>query len=94
MIILRIEHKVPSYEGWKKAFDQDPVNRKNSGVIRYNIYRPADDPNYVIVDLEFDDPMQAHETLSALRKLWDKVEGSVMFGPQTQILEVIESVQL
>ena len=29
MYILQIEHPVPNYEGWKKAFDSDPVNRKN-----------------------------------------------------------------
>lgn len=33
MTILRIEHGVPSFEGWKKAFDSDPVNRKKMGVI-------------------------------------------------------------
>jgi len=94
MTILRIEHKVPSYEGWKKAFDQDPINRKKSGVYRYQIYRPTDDPDCVIVDLEFNDAVQAHETLIELRKLWGKVEGTIMTGPQTRILEVIESVQL
>jgi hypothetical protein len=35
MAILRIEHRVPSYESWKQAFDSDPVDRKGSGVRRY-----------------------------------------------------------
>lgn len=34
MLILQIEHKVPNYEGWKKAFDSDPISRKKSGVKR------------------------------------------------------------
>jgi hypothetical protein len=25
MIILRIEHAVPDFEAWKKAFDSDPI---------------------------------------------------------------------
>ena len=31
MLILQIEHKVPNYEGWKKAFDSDPDQPKKIG---------------------------------------------------------------
>ncbi len=54
MTILQIEHKIPNYDGWKKAFDSDPIDRKKSGVKRHRVYRPTDDPNYVVIDLEFD----------------------------------------
>ena len=91
MTILRIEHAVPDFEGWKKAFASDPIDRKKSGVKHYRIYRPADDPNYVIVDLEFDKLNDAQETLLSLRKLWDKVEGTVMINPQTAIFDIVES---
>jgi hypothetical protein len=92
MTILRIEHKVPNFDGWKKAFDSDPMGRQKSGVRRYNIFRPADDANYVIIDLEFDNVSDAETMLAALRKLWQRVEGQVMFNPQTRILDVTESV--
>ena len=36
------------------AFDHDPADRKGSGVRRYRIYRPVDDPHYITLDLEFD----------------------------------------
>ena len=49
MIILRIEHKVENYEKWKKTFDSDPINRKQSGVRRYRIFRPIDDPTYRLI---------------------------------------------
>jgi len=91
MTILRIEHKVPSFEEWKKVFDSDPIDRKKSGVKHYRIYRPTDDPNYVIIDLEFENLGDAQSALAALRNLWGKVEGTVMFNPQAQILDVIES---
>jgi hypothetical protein len=94
MIILRIEHKVPNYEGWKKAFDDDPINRKQSGVLRYRILRPTDDPNYVIVDLEFENLANAESTLTALHKLWSKVEGKVMVNPQTRMLNLVESTDI
>jgi hypothetical protein len=47
MPILRIEHAVPTFAGWKQAFDNDPVDRKGSGVRRYQVLRSVDDPNYV-----------------------------------------------
>ena len=90
MTILQIEHKVPNYDGWKRAFDSDPIGRKKSGVKSYRIYRPTEDPNYVIVDLEFDTLNDAQGALASLRKLWDKVEGTVMVNPQTRILDIVE----
>ena len=90
MIVLQIEHPVPDFNGWKKAFDSDPLNRKQSGVKRYKIFRQADNPNYVIVDLEFDNVVQAEAMLSALQKLWNQVEGKVMTGPKARIIEFAE----
>ena len=91
MTILQIEHSVPSFEGWKKAFENDPVGRQRSGVKRYRIYRAADDPNYVIIDLEFDDVEHANRMLAALQQLWNKVEGTVMVSPKTRMIELVES---
>jgi len=54
MPIVRIEHAVPNFEKWKQTFDSDPANRKGAGVRRYQIVRLRDDPNYVMIDLEFD----------------------------------------
>ncbi|MBN8854017.1 MAG: hypothetical protein BGO55_06480 [Sphingobacteriales bacterium 50-39] len=91
MIILRIEHKVSNFEGWKKVFDSDPLNRKKSGVKRYHIYRPTDDPNFAIVDLEFERLDEALATKAALQNLWPKVEGTLISGPQVKILQLFES---
>ena len=93
MPILHIEHKVPSFDGWKKAFDSDPINRKKSGVRRYRVLRPADDPNYVIIELEFDRLDEAESVQVALRKLWNQVEGKVMVNPQARILDIVETIE-
>jgi hypothetical protein len=90
MIILQIEHKVPNFDGWKRAFESDPINRKKSGVRSYRVFRPVDDPNYVIIDLEFDNLKEAEDTLDSLRTLWEEVEGKVMMKPQTRILDLVE----
>lgn len=91
MPTLQIEHAVPNFDGWKKAFDNDPVGRPQSGVISYKIFRKVDDSNYVIIDLEFNKLSEAETFLSSLRKLWSRVEGKVMNNPQARIIEVVES---
>lgn len=74
MTTLRIEHPVPDFDGWKKAFDNDPVHRKQSGVRRYRILRPTDNPNFVTVDLDFDDNSDAEAFLGALQGIWRRVD--------------------
>jgi len=90
MYILQIEHSVPNYDGWRTAFENDPIDRKRSGVQHYRISRKNDDKNYVIVDLEFDNLSDAEACHSKLLQLWTSVEGSVMNNPQSRIIEVIE----
>ena len=94
MITLRIEHKISNYQGWKKAFDMDPINRKKSGVKRYRIFRPVDDELFVIIDLEFDTLEEANATEVLLQNMWTKVEGSLIFGPKICMLRVIESIDV
>ena len=91
MTVLQIEHKVPDYEAWKKAFDSDPIDRRRSGVKSYCIYRPATDHDTVIIDLVFETLADAESTLEALRKLWNRVEGTVMVGPRARVLEILET---
>ncbi|HLG31954.1 MAG TPA: hypothetical protein VI362_02855 [Ignavibacteriaceae bacterium] len=91
MITLHIEHKVSNYNEWKKVFDSDPINRKKSGVRSYRIFRPVDDPNYVLIDLEFDNLNDSETVLTALNKLWSNVDGKIIFNPQARILNVEET---
>ena len=91
MIVLQIEHPVPDYNNWKKTFDNDPLSRERSGVRRYKIFRQADNPNYVIVELEFDTLDEAKNLLAALQPLWKQVEGKVITGPKARIIELAES---
>lgn len=94
MVVLRIEHPVPSYEGWKRAFDGDPLRRKESGVRRYRVLRAMDNPNYVMIDLEFDTREPAEAMLEALRAMWGNVEGKVMSDAKARVVEQVEDVTL
>ena len=90
--VLRIEHPVPSYDTWKAAFDSDPVGRAEGGVRAYRIMRAADDPDYVLVDLEFDDSARAQAFLESLHELWGRVE--VMHDPVARVVRVTEDETL
>jgi hypothetical protein len=91
-IILRMEHPVGNYDAWKRAFDSDPIGRQKSGVRRYRILRPTDDPNYVMIDLEFDGIKEAENVRSALRNMWNSPEAQkVMQNPKLHIVEQIEA---
>jgi hypothetical protein len=94
MIVLQVEHNVSSYEGWKKAFDNDPLNRKKSGVKRYQVYQSVEDAKYVVIDLYFDSLEQALATLKALKTLWARVQGTVMVDPKARILTIKETVEV
>jgi hypothetical protein len=95
MYVLRIEHPVPDYEAWKQAFDGDPVGRERSGVRRYRIMRALDDPNQVMIDLEFDTAEGARGLLEGMRAVWGRVQGDIISeGTQARVVEVAEAAAL
>jgi hypothetical protein len=94
MIVLQIEHPVQSFEEWKKVFETDPIDRKKSGVRRYRIFRPINHSTHVIVDLEFENLELAENALAALQKVWGQVEGKVIMGPKTRLLQIEEAKDL
>lgn len=94
MPTLRIQHSVPAFDAWKRAFDGDPVDRRGGGVRRYRIRRSIPDPNFVMIDLEFDTVEQAEAFLQKLRRLWDGSGKSVMLNPAAWIVETVESIEV
>jgi hypothetical protein len=93
MPILQIQHRVRDFDAWKQAFDNDPVGRKQGGVRRYRVLRSLDDPNYVIIDLEFDSSKEAEAFRGALNELWGRVGDRLgLEGPQARIVEAVDSI--
>ena len=91
MTTLRIQHSVLNFEGWKRAFDSDPMDRKGAGVRRYHIHRAVGDPSFVMIDLEFESADDASRMLEKLRDLWTGPGGAVMRNPAAWIVETVES---
>jgi hypothetical protein len=94
MVTLRIEHKIANYDGWKKAFDSDPINRKQAGVKHYRVYQPTDDKNFVAIELDFDNLAQAKSAQTALKNIFPKIEGTLIFGVQLKTFNIVESQDL
>ncbi len=96
MSTLRIEHAISDYDTWKAAFDRDPANRKQSGVRRYTISRPIDDPHYVLIDLDLDNVSDAEALLTALHEIWQSPAAAPALAgrPQTRILDPVEATEI
>ncbi|MFJ6610501.1 hypothetical protein ACIQPT_09485 [Streptomyces sp. NPDC091289] len=93
MPTLHIEHPITDFEVWKAAFDRFSDFRRQSGVRRYRVQRPVDDPRYVVVDLDFETVTEAEKFLGFLRtKVWSSSENApaLVGTPQTKILESVE----
>ena len=93
MFVVQLEHPVRDYETWKAAFDRDPVRREASGVRRYEVYRPVDDPNYIVVDLEFAGRREAEAFKLALEELWRSPQAAPALGgtPRVRVVDIVET---
>ena len=92
MPTLQIQHKTRDFDTWKLSFDSDPAGREQGGVRSYRILRGTDDPNYVVIELEFDSTDEAEAFGAALRELWARVGDNLgLEGRQARILDTAET---
>jgi hypothetical protein len=94
MHVLQIEHPVRDFDTWKGAFDRFSEKRQQSGVRRHQVLRPTEDPDYVVIELEFGSPNEAESFLAWLRReVWSsrEVAPALMGDPQTRVVEVVEA---
>jgi uncharacterized protein YciI len=86
--ILMIDYHVEDFNGWKAMFDADPMDRMSHGVVRHWIFRDTDDPNHLVLRMEFADAEQAKAFREALAPIWE-----VSGAGQAWILEQVEHVE-
>lgn len=93
--ILRLEHKVRNFDAWKAKFDSDPLGRKKAGVRRYRVSRPLDDPNYIMIELEFEASSAAEDFQTAVREMWSSPDAQRLIeNPQMRIAEMVDGKEL
>lgn len=92
MTTLRIEHAITDYQLWRKAFDRFAEARAQAGVRSFAIRLPVDDPQYLMLDLEFDSPGPAQAFADFLMQhVWSSSASSPGLAgpPQTRILDLL-----
>ncbi len=63
LILTRID--VGDYDAWKPMFDQDAPGARRSAR-GYRLYRGAENPNEVFIQVEFDSAAEAHASRDRL----------------------------
>lgn len=91
MIILHIEHLVADFDKWKASFATYEDFRQQSGVCRYQISRPIDNPNFAMIDLEFNSLAEAETLLEGVKQVWGQVNGTLINNPQWRFSEVVHA---
>lgn len=94
MVLLHIEHSVVNFDRWKSSFDTFAELRQKSGVRRFRVSRPVDNPNFAIIDLELDSLGQAEALLGAVQQVWKGAAATIINNPAWQISEIIETKEL
>jgi hypothetical protein len=57
--IMVMNFEVDDYDAWKGMFDEDPVGRAENGATGHLVSRAVDNPNEVLVRVEFGSVDQA-----------------------------------
>jgi len=93
MSVLVVHHRVRDYDAWKPVFDEHEASRREHGAARHWLYRTADDPNDVVIALEFRSEKDARGFLEdpSLREAMER--GGVEGEPDIHFREQIETLE-
>ena len=93
MPVLQIEHEISELAVWRDAFSKLAPSREAAGVTRTEVYQPADDPNYVVINLSFENLDEATRFREYLiNQIWSSPDSAAaLVGPPTaRVLEEVE----
>jgi hypothetical protein len=90
MPTLHIEHAITDFQTWQAAFGRFSDARRNAGARDERVHQPVGDPNYVVVDLDFDTIDAANAFLQFLETVvWSSPANAPALAgsPRAMILE-------
>lgn len=93
MPVLHIEHEISELAVWLEAFKKLAPAREAAGVTRTEVYQRADDPNYVVINLSFENLDEATRFREVLiNQIWSSPDSAAaLVGPPTaRVLEEVE----
>jgi len=77
MTTLHIEHAISDLSLWREAFARFAAARMDAGVQAERVMQPLDDPQYIVIDLDFASTPEAEAFLGFLRaKVWSSPQAS------------------
>ena len=92
MPTLHIQHPITDFETWTSAFNRFAAARRQAGVRAQRVSRPVDDPNYVVIELDFDSTDEAAAFRRFLQiQVWGMEQNApaLVGTPETMILEPV-----
>lgn len=89
---ILIRHKVKNYAKWKPVFDEHGAAREENGSWGGQLFRNADDPNELVIVLEWDSLEKARKFAQSddLRKAMQRA--GVIDKPDVYFLDEVEKV--
>lgn len=92
MPTLHIEHAITDLDTWQGAFEALHEVRRQAGVVAEVVRQPVDDPNRVVLDLEFDTTEHASAFLDFLQThVWAVPENAPALAgiPTATVLDTV-----
>jgi hypothetical protein len=89
MVTLHIEHSITDLPTWRAAFDRFATRRAQAGVSAHRIQQPSDDPNWIVIQLDFPTIEQAKSFQKFLEStVWNNPENAPALGsaPRSRVL--------
>ena len=93
MPILHIEHEVSDLAVWLDAFTKCAPAREQAGVTRTEVFQPNDDPNYIVINLSFENEDAAANFRSlVIERIWASPDSApaLVGAPIARILTEVE----
>jgi hypothetical protein len=95
MVILQIEHAITDLDTWLAAFKNFTAVRRQAGVTSERVWQPHDDPQYIVVNLEFETASAAADFRTFLKeRVWSSRDASpgLAGSPRAVILSEVTSL--
>ena len=94
MPYLLVRHKVEDYAKWKPVYDEHAGVRKANGSKGAHLFRNADDPDEIVILLEWDD-MKKVRQFSQSDELRETMQKAGVIGmPDLYFLDEVEQTEM
>ena len=92
-MILLVQHRVREFDTWKPVFEQEgSIIRTRHGATRHWLYRSHDDPNDVVVSIEFPTEERARSFVADPSLKEEMGRAGVQGQPTVTFCEEVEAV--